>query len=190
MRFLTTAVLGLVAAATVSAEPIRWSYSTGGYTSGVYEIDATNNLAKSGELGAAVEAVLIGGYVVPNLAGPLPATGPAGSLAVTLTDTATGAAGTIDVPFTYTAPLAVPATESSFAYQPQIDDFVMKWVTIGAYQYELTPGADRRGVLVTVLPADTLPFQTVGGAATPEPATLLLAAVGLAGVAVRRRMRR
>ena len=203
MRFLSATVVGLACVTAGRAGPVSWSYSTTGYTSGIYEIDPVTSLAKSGEAGAAVDAVLIGAYVVPNLTGPVAAVGPTGQIGLTITDAGSGSAGTIEVPFSYLDPKMVPATTDQFAYTPKIDDFGMQWVAIGGHQYTVTPSADRRGVTVTVdgtpvtdpvEPTDPVPpvdpIQTTTAppttAATPEPATLLLAAVGLAGVTARR----
>lgn len=105
---------------------------------------------------------------------------PALPVTLTIRDFASGE--TADIPLSYRLYYSDSIGEHLFLNAR--DSELVGRVALGASVYEFRKDwEDENGMFVSVSPAGTV-------AATPEPATLLLAGLGLAGVAVRRMRRR
>ncbi|MBN9519417.1 PEP-CTERM sorting domain-containing protein [bacterium] len=172
-RFRLAVLAALLAQPAASAGPIAWSYSSAGASLGGYGFDPVA-LAFETEDGGTQEIHLIDGVRSPLLVSPIPVNGPTLWTRVELWDTASGEAYSFRIPVEFYDNEPAPEGEWD-THVPRIGTITPFDVLLGGHKYHVTRGSEL-----------TL---TVGVSETPEPATLLMGAVGLAGLGfVRRRL--
>jgi MYXO-CTERM domain-containing protein len=175
-RFRLAILAALLAPSAATAGPIAWSYSSSGASEGGYGFDPAS-LAFDTEEGEIQQIYLVnGGGWAPWMVSPIPVEGPTLWTAVTLWDTASGEAYTFRVPVEFYDNEPAPEGEWD-THVPQIGTITPFDLRLGKNKYHVAPG----------------PWLTlnVSVSETPEPATFLMGAVGLAGLGlVRRRIGR
>jgi MYXO-CTERM domain-containing protein len=177
-RFRWALLAALLAPAPATAGPVAWSYtSTGagqggdGYDPGPYGFDPTSGAFET-EAGEAREIDLVTGVRAPWLISPIPLTGPTLWTRVELVDGATGEAFSFRIPVGFYDNEPAPPNVWDM-HVPRIGDVPPFDILLGRHVFHVTRGSDL-----------TL---TVGVTNAPEPATLVMGAVGLAGLGLVRR---
>jgi hypothetical protein len=180
----------LLAPSAANAGPVAWSYtstSTGYYTDPNSEWYNINAFPVSGagygidpasgtfvtELGGTQNIFLTSGVQSPWLTSPVPLKGPTLWARVELMEIASGEAYSFRIPIEFYNSNPAPWGEWD-TQEPRLGIFPPGEIVLGRHKFQVTKG-----------PELTL---NIGVSAVPEPATLLLGVVGLAGVGfVRRR---
>ncbi|QDU22718.1 PEP-CTERM sorting domain-containing protein [Urbifossiella limnaea] len=170
-RFRLAVLAALLAPTAAAAGPISWSYTSSGASEAGYGFDPAA-LAFTTDEGEVQQIYPANGAYAPWFVSPIPVEGPTLWTHVTLWDTAAAEAYTFRIPVVFSDNEPAPEGEWD-THVPRIGSITPFDVKLGTHKYHVEPG----------------PWLTlnVSVTTTPEPATLLMGAVGLAGVAIPRR---
>ena len=170
IRTVTAAIVSSMAfsAASAVAGPITWSYSSEGARSGGYSLTGTPLTVVQAESWQLSQLLPYSDFTPRESIGGV---SPRLLAKVTLTDQASDASVTFEVPY------AIFEREGD-DYGPYLGGFARQRFVLGRNTYEVTAPDGLRDLAVGV--------EAGAPAATPEPASLVLAAVGLAGVGLTR----
>ena len=174
---LTALLSGVVLTSTASAGPITWGYSSAGYQQGNYSFTGSSLPLWESYAGHIQPIDVIGSFSSPYMLSPFPVEGPSFISRVTLTDQESGESGWIDVPVRFFDNETAPEGEWD-RHIAGLGAFSPRRLDLGRNRYTVSGDSER--AYVEVRPA----------VAVPEPATLILAGVGLAAVGWRRWSRR
>lgn len=172
-RFRLALLAALLAPAAAAAGPIAWSYTSTGAGQGPYGFDPAS-AAFATEEGVTQDVYLVDGARAPMLVSPIPLQGPTLWTRVEIIDTASGEAYSFRIPVEFYDHEPAPEGEWD-THVPRIGNIPPFDVVLGGHKYHVTRGPDLA--------------LTVGVSETPEPTTLLMGAVGLAGLGLVRHRR-
>jgi len=172
-RFRLAILATLLAPSAAAAGPISWSYTSYGASEGGYGFDPAS-LAFETDPGEIQQIYPVNGAHAPWFVSPIPVEGPTLWTQVQLRDTASGDSYTFRIPVEFYDNEPAPEGEWD-THVPQIGTIAPFDLLLGRHKYHVAPG----------------PWLTlnVSVSETPEPTTLVMGAVGLAGLGLVRRRR-
>ena len=172
-RFRLAILAALLAPSAAAAGPISWSYTSHGAGEGGYSFDYAS-LTFETDPGEIQQIYPANGARAPWFISPIPVDRPTLWTNVELWDTASGEAYTFRIPVEFHDNEPVPEGEWD-THVPRIGTITPFDLRLGSHKYHVAPG----------------PWLTlnVSVSETPEPATLLMGVVGLAGLGLVRRRR-
>jgi len=169
--FRLAVLAALLAPSTAAAGPVAWSYTSYGASEGDYWLDPASLVFETEE-GGTQEIYLVHGARAPWMVSPIPLQGPTLWTRVELWDIAAGEAFTFRIPVEFYD--HEPGPENVWdMHAPRVGNVPPFDILLGRHVYHVTRGSEL-----------TL---TVGVSDAPEPTTLLMGAVGLAGLGLVRR---
>jgi hypothetical protein len=160
------ALFAVVLPAPAMAGPINWSYSSTGGQDGAFKLDPSA-ISFVTPVDQTQDIYLIGGVTFPFVSDPTSFQEDTLWTEVTIIDAVSRQSGMFPAPIQFVSVVPAPGGNGYF-YAPQVGPIDTVNLVLGEHQYTVTNGPDRG---LTVRVSDT-----------PEPATLFMAGVGLAGV--------